>query len=407
MKKIICLVLSLVMCLMPLTVHAQNIASGDISCSQIITAPKGYNDSNISYNYETTENGFEKIVGFQYLNEYYKFVFDDHGVIVGLKDSKDENVAGYLYDEYGVLEQTYSYENGIWMENDDPDFVGNYNKRLWLGRFYDVTTGYYYYDHGEYYDPVTERFIGRTSSDGLLTDYNPFVPTNTRSALTDIYEIEYYAEQWAESLLNSEGFGRDIPYTSGWYTSVSDVELLARAIYGEAGNTYTLEENAVAHIILNRINSSEFPNTARGVITDVSSGTQFSTVRGNEGGSKPARIIFPDEDAYNYDSSMVRWRHATFLACLMYTTHVESEWDQIVGNPIWNQEFFYSFTSAKNAYNAGNSVFTGSGDNMKYENTPIKDVYVLGYGIVTSFSDLFASYSPGAWSRNIYYNYNN
>ena len=100
------------------------------------------------------------------------------------------------------------------------------------------------------------------------------------------------------------------------------------------------------------------------------------------------------------------WENATFLACLMCTTYDETTWDSIVGNPISNQLCFYAYTNAQEDYIAGDCIFSGSGDSMKYGSKGIKQVYVLGYGSVTSFSDLFTSYfTDYNNSRNIYYNY--
>lgn len=49
-------------------------------------------------------------------------------------------------------------------------------------------------------------------------------------------------------------------------TSSSNLDLLARLVYGEArGEPYT-GQVAVAAVVLNRVNSSSFPNTIAGVI---------------------------------------------------------------------------------------------------------------------------------------------
>lgn len=48
--------------------------------------------------------------------------------------------------------------------------------------------------------------------------------------------------------------------------------------------------------------------------------------------------------------------------------------------------------------------FSGSSSSLYYNSSRITDVYVLGYGSVSSFTALFANYSPIAYSRNIYYN---
>lgn len=48
--------------------------------------------------------------------------------------------------------------------------------------------------------------------------------------------------------------------------SQSDINLLACLVFGEAGNQSDECQRAVASVVINRINSSEFPNTCRGVI---------------------------------------------------------------------------------------------------------------------------------------------
>ncbi len=53
---------------------------------------------------------------------------------------------------------------------------------------------------------------------------------------------------------------------SGSYTSESDVMLLAKVVNGEARGEPYVGQVAVAAVILNRVDSSEFPNTLSGVI---------------------------------------------------------------------------------------------------------------------------------------------
>ena len=58
---------------------------------------------------------------------------------------------------------------------------------------------------------------------------------------------------------------KDAPSNNSDYTS-SDLYLLARCIYGEArGESYT-GQVAVGAVVLNRVRSSQFPNTVSGVI---------------------------------------------------------------------------------------------------------------------------------------------
>ncbi len=87
----------------------------------------------------------------------------------------------------------------------------------------------------------------------------------------------------------------------------------------------------------------------------------------------------------------------------MLTTTDESEWKSLAGNKINGQLYFYAYTSAKNSGN----VFSGTTSNSLYKGSQkIKNVYVLGYGNVSSFDSLFSNYNPPQYSRNIYYDFN-
>lgn len=68
--------------------------------------------------------------------------------------------------------------------------------------------------------------------------------------------------------LNALGIANDSWYNnnSGSNSSSSDLDLLARVIHGEArGESYT-GQVAVGAVVMNRIRSSEFPNTLAGVV---------------------------------------------------------------------------------------------------------------------------------------------
>ncbi len=392
MKKILVIMLTMVLCIMPITVNAMNSTENDTEDIYAVE-PEGYNDTDVIYHYEI-QYGSERLVGLYYLDEYYEYLYNESDVIAGICDANGIQVVSYTYDENRIVSGIYSYQNGAWVVNNDENFVGNRNKMLWVGLFYDEATQCYY-TGDRYYNTVTGRYMDGHSDDSVLTDTNPFLSTEDGIMLADYY-IEESARAWADSLLSSDNYGDPIDYSTDWHTSLTDVEILARAIYCEGGTAYTNEGDAVARVILNRIHSTDpfYPDFSREVITQAG---QFSSITGGTGATSSARNVGKTTD---------RWENATFLACLMCTTYDEADWDLIVGNPISYQLCFYAYTTAQDGYTAGNCVFSGSGDNMKYGSKGIKQVYVLGYGTVTSFSDLFTNYSTAyPSSRNIYYNY--
>jgi YD repeat-containing protein len=349
--------------------------------------PVGYNDSNWSYQYEVQEYGYKKLVGAYYLGEYYTYVYNESDVIEGMLDSNGNQIVKYTYDQYGLLSEVFSNENGVWIENNSSDFIGNKNRMLLSGMYFDENTNCYYINQ-RYYNPVLNRYMDGINNEDISLDANPFLDEDVDYMPYGYADSELAAELWRQQLLASSSYGVPIPtYSSSWYSSLSDVEIVARAIYCEGGTAYTDEDSAVAWVILNRINSTGFPNSAAAV---VKASGQFASITGGSGATRDARIP---------STNTARWRHSTFLACLLLTTTSESEWDIIIGNKINGQLYFYSYTTAQN-----NSVFTGmSSSTLKYNGTDINNVYVLGYGYVSSFPTLFNNYNPIEYSRNIYY----
>lgn len=265
---------------------------------------------------------------------------------------------------------------------------------LWTGMFYDAGTRCYYVN-ARYYNPILNKYMDGSTNASVLTDDNPyFHKTNDGIMHMAADESDWAALQWANQLLANSAYGVPISYSSSWYSSLSAVEVVARAIYCEGGTAYTAEDSAVAWVIRNRVVNPGFGSSASEVVKQ--SG-QFSSITGGSGASNEAR---------NPSTGTDRWEHSTYLACLLFTTTSEQEWNTIVGDKLDGQLYFYSYSVAKDKYNNNSSVFTGTtSSTLKYNGSSIKNVYVLGYGNVTSFSTLFNNYSPIAYSRNIYYDY--
>lgn len=68
-----------------------------------------------------------------------------------------------------------------------------------------------------------------------------------------------------------------VPWASSYYNA-TDLYWLSRIISAEARGEPFLGQIAVGNVVLNRVRSSEFPNTVKGVIFDTKYGTQFSPV---------------------------------------------------------------------------------------------------------------------------------
>lgn len=345
----------------------------------------------LNYVYAIDEYGNNRVVGFEYLNNYYSFEYDDRDIITYICDEDGNKIVYYCCDAIGNVTGIYSAGIDGWEINTDDTFIGNINKIRWLGYEYDTSSDCYIIGN-RYFSVQNQKYLDGVDNNFAFSDTNPFLNKNGDGIMpADAYYDDLAAEEWKESLLASSTYNRVISYSSGWYNNLSTVELLARCIYAEGGTEYINEGNAVAWVILNRVHSSSFPNTPLGVITAPG---QFSTVTGECGATYHARKPDPESS---------RWQSATYLACLMLTTTGTTEWETLVGNTINGQLYFYAYTIAKNN---GGLPFSGtSSSSLYYNSTQITNVYVLEYGSVSSFTTLFANFSPTAYSRNIYYDY--
>lgn len=94
-------------------------------------------------------------------------------MIVGMANISDEQIVKYTYDQYGILSQTLSKENNVWVENAVPTFIGNINKMLFTGMYFD-TESKCYYINDRYYNPVLNQYMDGEKNTEVLTDSNPF-----------------------------------------------------------------------------------------------------------------------------------------------------------------------------------------------------------------------------------------
>lgn len=358
-----------------------------------LKVPESQIDEDISYVYDLDDYGYEHLRGACYRGENYLYIYDEHGVICGILDERGYQVVKYIYDENDIVSAVLELKNGIWTINSDDEFIGNKNRMLSSGMFFDRERNCYYIN-GRYFDPVSKKYMGGDDDFDLYLTENPFYVDSVNITPYSASDSESAAKKWAERCLASSTYGLPINYSDSWYSGLSNVDLLARAIFCEGGTKYKNEEDAVSWVMLNRINNSGFPDAAVNVVKQRG---QFASITGGSAATENAR---------KPSTGTARWEHSTYLACLLLTTTSKTEWTSIVGNVINGQLYFYSYTSAKNSYDTGSSPFSGtSNSTLKYKGKEIKNVQVIGYGKVSSFKSLFDSYSPTAYSRNIYYSY--
>lgn len=99
------------------------------------------------------------------------------------------------------------------------------------------------------------------------------------------------------AILVNNNFEGNISYASS--TNTSDIQLMARAINGEARGEPYEGQVAVGAVILNRVKSSQFPNTISGVIYQAGAFTAVADGQINAPISEGSTVYKAAQDAMN------------------------------------------------------------------------------------------------------------
>lgn len=306
------------------------------------------NGYTIDYFY--TDEGM--LAGLKYDNKTFFYIKDEDGSIIEITDENKNPVAKYEYDENGIANVLGLNSNLKWEDIQSSDFIGNVNLIRYLSYYYDEETSYYY-GNGRIYNPVSKIFIDNKPIQEItrntVTYYDPTEPGRLYGQI----------ENWCNSLLSSSDYGTPKSAVDGWYASLSDVEILARLIYGE--NTLNvIDQKAVSWVLLNRLYAGMNGSSLRAIATQA---YQFSTIYGT--GSYNAR---------NPVTTSERWKSATWLACAISTTTVSEYCEALYGRPqgITNQRNFRALSSFVC------SDLTGSELYILFNGNRIKNVVVVG-----------------------------
>ena len=100
-------------------------------------------------------------------------------------------------------------------------------------------------------------------------------------------------------LLENISFFQKRTYAKSGNSSVSDLQLIARAINGEARGEPYEGQVAVGAVILNRVKSSKFPNTIAGVIYESGAFTAVSDGQINVPIDENSTVVKAAQDALN------------------------------------------------------------------------------------------------------------
>ena len=139
---------------------------------KLISESYEYDPENTQY-YIYDENGSP--VAWSYLDEYYYYIKNQQGDILGFTDSEGNVVVTYEYDAWGNL---LSYTG--------TSYLAEYNSLRYRGYAYDNETGLYYLQ-SRYYDPKVGRFLnaddtGYLGASGTVLGYNLYTYCENNTA---------------------------------------------------------------------------------------------------------------------------------------------------------------------------------------------------------------------------------
>ena len=118
--------------------------------------------------------------------------------------------------------------------------------------------------------------IYKTIYDGNEAIKKSLISTDTKKSIDEIVEIGTKVDV-------------SVSYNGGLSANETDLELLAKAIYAESRGEVYRGQVAVGAVIVNRVKSSRFPNSIRGVVYAPG---QFCTVRDGQINLKPSNQAY-------------------------------------------------------------------------------------------------------------------
>lgn len=290
----------------------------------------------------------------------------------------------YNYGETAVT--CFEYVDGVWVENNQKDFIGNINPIQYNGWYLDRETNCFYLGNGIYYDYATNTHIMNAFS------LKNSVPTRANS---------YYNEaaQMALGYLNTPSYSTaraqvsKSEWDSGkrWYDGLAGEEIAARCIYGENFHPDSYNDRlAVLRVIANRI--ATLDGTVLKALTRVDAFTTVNPKNYSTNACSHARAMKNPSDNV--------WKEATILGCLItLTSSVTALGEAIGGWPagIDTQRNFFGLDVVYNGLTIKNGY-------LYYGSVQMKDAAIAGVGKLNITSSSTVSSLLSKYYGNSRYN---
>ena len=306
------------------------------------------------------ESGSEKVAGFIYDGVEYTYNYSDYIITEIL--CNDIVVAKYVYDGK-VNTDVLQPVDGEWVSNSSEDFLGNINHIRYKGDYYDAETGWYY--DGRYVDPKYNRFIdgmNQRQAANMISKYGVEYEAEILLA-TNFFGLDMTAEEETSPLARADQFG-----TAG---------TIARVLYAESSYD-VMDQAGVAWVVYNR--SVAWKKTPYAIVTS----GEF--------------VGYQSPSYYNPDTTSKTWSSAVKEATYLSTGRTPTQKPSGFGS----QKFFCSVK-----YFQPNISYDGINFYLKLDGKVkrICDIYIVGYGRITSYSQLNAvDFTKIRGNYNIFYN---
>jgi len=262
-------------------------------------------DNEIIYLYENfrDDETDRLLVGVIINGETFTYLFDESALIIGLIAANGDVVVKYQYNDLLLTSVQVLLDGEFVCAELVPGKTALLNNMVGLGQHLDKKTGWYYRS-GEFFNPRSNEFLPR-----------PFImhelSVNILSRNTSDAAIRTQVATLVNWRLNDTNFGRTMTHSSGWFSNLTEAEIMARLINGEANNEIA-QARGVGWVVVNRMqhsNRAEFSGpTARGVM---SRSGAFAALTGNSTDTRLARE--PDRNAARWINSVEIASFAIFL----------------------------------------------------------------------------------------------
>lgn len=328
---------------------------------------------NLEFFYEDDDRGFSRCEQLSIDGVLYSLCYDDTNNVSSMTNDEEELICTYVYN--GAVVETFDKDGKC--RDEDEEFVGVINPFRYQGWYYDSELKHYYLGEGIYYNALIGEYVNnpyKVNEEKL----DEFLMTYSSEPMIIRYIVNDYTGYMSQTNYGSTSFPdnyvTESQWNSGrrWYTTLTQVEVMARCIYGE-NNTLAPKNGpndrvAIAAVIMNRVNGGMASSTYGAVVAY----DEFYTI--NPGSYQ----------AYLNDTRLARqsrsktdeaWKQATLMACVLHNTISKTELGYMATMPSYINTQMY-FCSLNASYNE--SRFTYSNGVWTYRGTAVANLALAG-----------------------------